>query len=84
VAFRFFGSREQSRSPAAHPPRVSAGIADLGALLGVPLLERIRRRVVPAALGRGSAVCARAVLQGAEYIVATARAATDAFSGRFA
>ena len=60
---------------------LSAGIAELEALLGASLLERTRRRVVPTVLGREIAARAREVLQGAEDIVATARASADPFSG---
>jgi len=60
---------------------LSAGIAELEALLGLPLLERTRRRVVPTPLGQEVAARARELLQGAEDIVTLARAAADPLAG---
>src|SRR3954471_17119653 len=60
---------------------LSAGIQELEDLLAAPLLERTKRSVVPTPLGRDIAARARALLQGAEEIVETARAARDPMSG---
>ena len=60
---------------------LSAGIAELEDLLGVRLLERTRRRVVPTAIGIAVAERARALLRGAEEIAEVALAARAPMSG---
>lgn len=60
---------------------LSAGIQELEDLLGMPLLERTRRTVVPTRLGRDIAARAQAVLQGTEELVDAARAAQAPASG---
>ena len=60
---------------------LSAGIAELEDLLGVRLLERTRRRVVPTAIGLAVAERARALLRGAEEIAEIAQAARAPMSG---
>ena len=60
---------------------LSAGIQELEDLLGVPLLERTRRSVVPTPLGRDIAARAQALLKAAEDLVDVARAAQDPMAG---
>ncbi len=60
---------------------LSAGIQELEDLLGVPLLERTRRSVLPTPLGREIAERARALLKGAEDLVDTARSIEDTMAG---
>ncbi|MBP2233279.1 LysR family hydrogen peroxide-inducible transcriptional activator [Azospirillum agricola] len=60
---------------------LSAGIQELEALLGTPLLERTRRSVMPTALGREIAERARALLKGAEDLVDLTRSAADPMAG---
>jgi LysR family hydrogen peroxide-inducible transcriptional activator len=60
---------------------LSAGIQELEDLLGVPLLERTRRSVLPTPLGREIAERARALLKGAEELAEIARSAEDPMAG---
>jgi LysR family hydrogen peroxide-inducible transcriptional activator len=61
---------------------LSAGIQELEELLGVSLLERTRRSVVPTALGLEIAGRARGLLQGAEELADLAQAARDPMAGK--
>lgn len=60
---------------------LSAGIQELEDQLGVRLLERTRRSVVPTAVGREIAERARTILKHAEDLVDVALAAQDPMSG---
>lgn len=60
---------------------LSAGIQELEALLGVPLLERTKRTVLPTPLGQEIAERARAILKDAEDLVDVARLAEDPMGG---
>lgn len=60
---------------------LSAGIQELEQVLGVQLLERSRRSVVPTPIGREIAERARLLLNGAEDLVDAALAAQDPLSG---
>jgi len=60
---------------------LSAAIKELEDLLGIPLLERNNRNVVPTALGREIAERARDLLHQAEDLVDIARAARDPMTG---
>lgn len=60
---------------------LSAGIQELEMLLGTPLLERTRRRVLPTPLGREIAEKARVLLREAEDLTDIARAAEDPVAG---
>ena len=60
---------------------LSAAIQELEELLGVPLLERTKRSVVPTPVGRQIADRARALLRGAEDLIDIAQAAGDPLSG---
>jgi LysR family hydrogen peroxide-inducible transcriptional activator len=60
---------------------LSASIQELEQVLGVRLLERTKRSVVPTPIGRDIAERARALLSGAEELVDTALAAQDPLSG---
>jgi LysR family hydrogen peroxide-inducible transcriptional activator len=60
---------------------LSAGIQELEDLLGVRLLERSRRSVLPTPLGRDIALRAQALLKGAEDLVDLAHSADDPMAG---
>src|SRR4051794_11190204 len=60
---------------------LSAAIQELEQILGVQLLERTRRSVVPTPIGRDIAERARQLLNGAEDLVDMALAAQDPLSG---
>ncbi len=60
---------------------LSAGIKELEVLLGVPLLERTKRRVMPTPTGLEIAHQAQEILLLAEGMVDTAQAAGKALSG---
>lgn len=60
---------------------LSSAIQELEELLGVKLLERTRRVVIPTAVGLDIAERARALLRGAEELAEAAQAARDPFSG---
>lgn len=60
---------------------LSAAITELEDVLGAPLLERTKRRVLPTPLGRDVAERARSLLKGAEDIVDVARASTELMVG---
>jgi LysR family hydrogen peroxide-inducible transcriptional activator len=60
---------------------LSAGIQELEQTLGVQLLERTRRSVVPTPIGRQIAERARSLLNSAEDLVDVALAAQDPLSG---
>ena len=60
---------------------LSAAIQELEDLLGVPLLERTRRSVVPTPLGHEIAARARVLLKGAEDLLDMAQAAQDPMAG---
>lgn len=60
---------------------LSSAIQELEELLGVKLLERTRRVVIPTAVGLDIAERARALLRGAEELTEAAQAARDPFSG---
>lgn len=60
---------------------LSSAIAELEELLGVKLLERTRRVVIPTAVGLDIAERARALLRGAEELAEAAQAARDPYSG---
>jgi LysR family hydrogen peroxide-inducible transcriptional activator len=60
---------------------LSAAILELEATLGVKLLERTKRMVMPTAIGFDLAEKARLLLQSAEELVGTAEAARDPASG---
>ena len=60
---------------------LSAGIQELEDLLGMPLLERTRRSVMPTPLGREIAERARVLLKGAEDLVDITRSAADPMAG---
>ncbi len=60
---------------------LSAGIQELEQILGVRLLERTKRSVVPTPIGRDVAERARALLSDAEELVDAALAAQDPLSG---
>ncbi|MDB5643333.1 MAG: LysR family transcriptional regulator, partial [Hyphomicrobiales bacterium] len=60
---------------------LSAAIQELEQVLGVQLLERSRRSVVPTPVGRDIAERARQLLNGAEDLVDMAVAAQDPLSG---
>lgn len=60
---------------------LSAGVQELEDLLGVVLLERTRRSVVPTPVGLEIASRARALLRDAEGLVDAATAARDPMSG---
>lgn len=61
---------------------LSAGIQELEALLGVQLLERTKRSVMPTPLGRDLAARAATLLKGAEDMVDVAQAARAPMSGK--
>lgn len=60
---------------------LSAAIQELEVLLGVKLLERTKRVVIPTAVGLDLADRARALLRGAEELVEAAQDARDPLSG---
>jgi LysR family hydrogen peroxide-inducible transcriptional activator len=60
---------------------LSAAILELEASLGVRLLERTKRSVMPTAIGLDLAEKAKVLLRGAEDLVETAEAARDPSSG---
>lgn len=60
---------------------LSAGIQELEQILGVRLLERTKRSVVPTPIGREIAERARALLSDAEDLVDAALAAQDPLGG---
>ena len=60
---------------------LSAAIAELEGVLGAPLLERTKRRVLPTPLGRDVAERARGLLKGAEDLVDMARSSTELMVG---
>jgi LysR family transcriptional regulator, hydrogen peroxide-inducible genes activator len=60
---------------------LSAAIQELEDHLGVKLLERTKRVVIPTAVGLDLAERARALLRGAEELVEAAQAARDPLSG---
>jgi LysR family hydrogen peroxide-inducible transcriptional activator len=60
---------------------LSAAILELEATLGVKLLERTKRKVMPTAIGFDLAEKAKDLLRGAEELVETAEAARDPASG---
>lgn len=60
---------------------LSAGIQELETLIGVPLLERTKRSVVPTPLGLDIAERARAILRSAEDLVDVAAAAREPMAG---
>lgn len=60
---------------------LSAGLQELEGLLGVRLVERTKRRVVPTAVGLEIAARARRVLAEAEELVETARQSAEPLSG---
>lgn len=60
---------------------LSAGVQELEDLLGVQLLERTRRSVVPTPIGLALAARARDLLRDAEGLVDAAAAARDPMSG---
>jgi LysR family hydrogen peroxide-inducible transcriptional activator len=60
---------------------LSTAILELEDLLGVKLLERTRRVVIPTAVGLDLAERARALLRGAEELVEAAHDARDPLSG---
>ncbi|MGE5503839.1 MAG: LysR substrate-binding domain-containing protein [Actinomycetota bacterium] len=60
---------------------LSAGLQELETLLGVPLFERTKRRVMPTPLGAEIVTRAREVLRGAEEIAELAHAARQPLSG---
>jgi LysR family hydrogen peroxide-inducible transcriptional activator len=60
---------------------LSAGLQELETLLGVPLFERTKRRVMPTPLGVEIVARAREVLRGAEDIAGLAHASRRPLSG---
>ena len=60
---------------------LSAAILELEDALGVKLLERTKRKVMPTAIGRDLAEKAQVLLRGAEQLVELAEAARDPASG---
>jgi LysR family hydrogen peroxide-inducible transcriptional activator len=60
---------------------LSAAIQELEALLGVRLLERSRRKVIPTTIGIELAERAKTLLRDAEELVEAAEAARDPLSG---
>ncbi len=72
---------QAARSCAVTQSTLSAGIQELEELLGAPLLERTRRKVVPTPLGREIAARARELLKDAEDLVDAARAAKEPMTG---
>jgi LysR family hydrogen peroxide-inducible transcriptional activator len=60
---------------------LSAAIQEMEDLLGVKLLERTKRVVIPTAIGEDLAERAKKLLQGAEELVEAADAARDPLSG---
>ena len=60
---------------------LSAAIGELEELLGVKLLERTKRVVIPTAIGNELAEQAKRLLQSAEDLVDTAESARDPMSG---
>ncbi len=60
---------------------LSAAIQELEVLLGVKLLERTKRVVIPTAVGLDLAERARSLLRGAEELVEAAHDARDPLSG---
>jgi len=60
---------------------LSAGIQELEAILGISLLERTKRKVLPTDLGLKLAGRARALLQDAEDFVDLAQAAREPLTG---
>jgi LysR family hydrogen peroxide-inducible transcriptional activator len=60
---------------------LSAAIQELEDLLGVKLLERTKRVVIPTAIGEDLAERAKMLLQGAEELVDAADAARDPLAG---
>jgi LysR family hydrogen peroxide-inducible transcriptional activator len=60
---------------------LSAAIQELEDLLGVRLLERSKRKVIPTAIGLDLAARAKTLLRSAEELVEAAEAARDPMSG---
>ena len=60
---------------------LSAGIQELEDILGIPLLERTKRSVLPTPLGREIAERGRLLLKGAEELVDIARTAGNPMAG---
>lgn len=60
---------------------LSAGLQELEGLLGVTLVERTKRRVMPTPLGEEIVARARRLLRDAEDLADTARAAAEPLSG---
>ncbi len=73
--------RKAAEACAVTQSTLSAAIAELEDVLGAPLLERTKRRVLPTPLGRDVAERARGLLKGAEDIVDVARASTELMVG---
>ena len=81
VDLRHFG-RAAERCHATQST-LSAGLRDLEAALGVQLIERTKRKVLPTPLGEAVADQARQLLDGAAELVETAQGGGEPLTGRF-